>query len=116
MIRPAIYGSILWFCGATFIKYADFLFQFDTPASTTVILYIATIPIAYTGIHAMPYLSVCKKNEIQRSTLIGSAVALMLDGLALVFFPSLYGRSVLHNIKAGAWLLWGAGWFFVSGL
>jgi hypothetical protein len=115
MIRPAIYGSVLWFGAAVFINKAEVLYRPDTSLSTTLFLYIASIPVAYIGINAMPHLSVCKRSEIQRSTLIGLAAATMLDGLAMVFSPSLYGASV-NNVRGAAWLLWGVGWFCLFSL
>lgn len=115
MIRPALYGSIIWFGAAVFIDKADFLYRPDTDVSTTIMLYAASIPIVYVASTAMPVLSICKKNEVQRSTLIGLAAATMLDGLALVFSPSLYGASV-NNVRGAAWLLWGVGWFCIFSL
>lgn len=115
MIGPVAYGTTLWFVAATFINKADALFQPTTSTSVTLMLYGAAIPIAYTSVKIMPSLSICKKSEIMRSTAIGLAAATLLDGLALVFVPSLYGNTT-NSPRGAAWLLWGVGWFLIFGI
>ncbi len=75
--------------------------------------YAAFIPIPGLSIYAMKFMGI---TDFVHATSFGTAVATVLDGTALVWWPSLYGDTKDHT-KAGAFILFAAGaglfWSFV---
>ena len=108
-LRAIGYGSLAWYGAATFISFnKDTLFSKEAPLSRLPLLYAAAVPISYLLLRGLRLVGVY---DIKTGSIIATAAACVLDGLALLYFPRLYGfdKSV-DSTKPGAFLLWGVGW------
>ena len=110
-------GTFLWAVGVVKIRYAaHFCYVTSTRRIGTL---LASIPISYGLIAAAEYLfAVPSTQRLPMVTLVGTTT-LVLDGLAMTWFPSLYANesikktnprsaAVLSRMGAG-WLLYGTG-------
>ncbi len=79
-------------------------------------MYIGTIPLCYVTIFLSEKLLSISPKERLTSTAIMTWIALMLDGIALMWYPTLYENPSLRKKKSSwsiafsrmgaAWLLW----------
>jgi len=115
LLKSAGYGTTLWYLAALFIKKSE-LFQDTTPLSTQIVLYVVAAPTGILLVHGLKFIGI-KKNDIPKAAVIATAVATLLDGVALIWLPSLYSNhtrfSMLSNSKGAAFLLWAVGWILL---
>ena len=95
------FGAVLWLGAALLIATLQAVGAFE--GSTRVWLYVGVIP------GTLPYVLLARR--IANDTLVhfytmATATATLLDGVALSWFPRLYGAD---PAVAGAVLLWGVG-------
>lgn len=101
------YGVILWFVAANMLReLAPFgIYQ----ATGQVWLYLLVWPCT------LPFVLLTRKifalgaGQLGPAFAIGTTAATLLDGLALAWWPSLYGTDIAQIAGAGAAILWGAG-------
>ena len=114
-LKSAGYGTTLWYLAALFIKKSQ-LFEDSTPPSTQIVLYVVAAPTSIVLVHGLKFIGI-KKHEIPKAAVIATAVATLLDGVALIWLPSLYTNnanlSVVSNNKGAAFLLWAVGWILL---
>jgi hypothetical protein len=103
----ALMGAVLWLAAALLIRALEPLDIFE--GSTRVLVYALTIPGTWPFVLLLERLGKLARNQVAMGYAVGTASATLLDGLALAWFPSLYGNSVAHIAGAGAVILWGAG-------
>lgn len=103
----ALMGAVLWLAAALLIRALEPLDIFE--GSTRVLVYALTIPGTWPFVLLLERLGKLARNQVAMGYAVGTAAATLLDGLALAWFPSLYGSSVAHIAGAGAVILWGAG-------
>jgi len=72
-------------------------------------LYLALIPGTAPFVWAVSRLPFVGRSRIALGYSWATAVAMLFDGVALAWFPGLYGTEVAHTAGAGAIILWGAG-------
>jgi type IV secretory pathway TrbD component len=100
-------GIILWFVAAMVLRFMGPLGIYDGIAR--IILYVAIIP------GTLPFVFLFQKVAgLTRQTLaigfsVGTAAAIVCDGLALAWYPQLYGATVELHAGAGGTILWGGG-------
>jgi hypothetical protein len=103
----AIFGAILWFAAANTLRVIGPMGAFQ--GYSRVMLYIAIIPGTY------PFVLLAKKmiklasDQIAIGYTVATATATLLDGMALAWFPALYGSSAEQVAASGAAILWGVG-------
>jgi hypothetical protein len=76
--------------------------------SNRVILYLLVIPGTWPVLPMMVRLAGLAKSQLGLGMAFGTMVAVVLDGLALAWWPALYGGPD-YVAGAGAVILWGAG-------
>ncbi|RIJ18112.1 hypothetical protein D1227_01620 [Henriciella mobilis] len=105
--RLAAIGVIVWFLGALALRFLAPLGIYD--GLGRVVLYVLMIPALFPVIYFLPQLAGISRNKIALGTSFATAAAVMMDGLALAWFPVLYGDTTAHHAGAGAAILWGGG-------
>ena len=103
----AAFSTVVWFLAAMFIRFVGPMGIFH--GYKLIALYALTIPAT------APLNARCRKivraPKTQMVTIIAvtSAVATLLDGVAMSLFPRLYGSDAAATGAGAAWLLWAIG-------
>jgi hypothetical protein len=98
-------GIGFWFLAAMMVRW--FGPTVFVPGSVLLPLTFAlTVPIAGAFLWLGILLSRARGAATFPAAVVMTSVAMLLDGIALTFLPSLYGPSYAIG---GAWILWGAG-------
>ena len=100
-------GVVLWFVAAVLLRLLGPMGIYDGMAR--IILYAAIIP------GTLPFVILFKKvaglthQNLAIGFSVGTAAAIVCDGLALAWYPQLYGATVELHAGAGGTILWGGG-------
>jgi hypothetical protein len=100
-------GAVLWLAFALLIRVLGPLGVFDD--SIRPWLYLAVIPGTLPMIPVIRRLAGLAPHQNTLAMAVGTASAIMLDGLALSWIPWLYADTVELVAAAGAVILWGGG-------
>lgn len=107
-------GATLWLVAALLLR---FLAPFGIYEGTgRFILYFLIIPGTYPFVLLVRYLAKLAPNQTGIGLAVVTAAAILLDGIALGWFPELYGEGHLNAANAGAAILWGGGVAITLGL
>jgi hypothetical protein len=107
LVILSVIGAVLWLAFALLIRVLGPMGVFD--GSNRVWLYLAVIPGTLPMIPVIRRLAGLAPNQNTIGMAIGTASAIMLDGLALSWIPWLYADTVELVAAAGAVILWGGG-------
>ena len=110
LVRSAIVGAAVWLAAALLIRFVEPMGAFDQPmvALTYLLLVPGTVPVVL----LLRAVAGLEKNQTGLGMAAGTAMATLLDGVALTWFPTLYGDN---PAAAGAAILFGAGVGLVLG-
>ena len=103
----AVIGAILWFFAAMLMRVVvplDFYNGFGVA-----IIYALTIPGTIPFVFLLRKIARLRTDQIAIGYTIATSAALLLDGTAFAFFPSLYADNSTDALQAAAAILWGAG-------
>jgi Family of unknown function (DUF5367) len=103
-----VLGALTWFIGVLFIRFAGAAF-FIEGSSWLVGLYLLTIPVAWLTVKGIALAGNLSGVNISIAVVIMTITATLLDGVAIVWFPSLYSLPTAAHLLAAAWLLWFVG-------
>jgi hypothetical protein len=103
-----ILGALSWFIGVLFIRFAGAAF-FIEGNLWLIGLYVLTIPVAWLTVKGIVLASNLSGVNISIAVVIMTITATLLDGVAIAWFPSLYGLPTAAHLLAAAWLLWFVG-------
>ena len=103
----AVIGAVLWFIAAILLRTIGPLGAFD--GGNRVLLYALTIPGTIPFVWMTQRLARLASNQIAIGIAIVTATALLLDGVAVAWFPQLYGHGLAQVTSSAAAILWGAG-------
>ena len=107
IMTVAIIGAILWFCAAMLMRDVVKMDFYD--GMGVAIVYALTIPGTIPFVILVRKLAGLREDQIAIGYTVATAVALMLDGSAFAFLPSLYADNPADGLQAAAAILWGAG-------
>lgn len=107
MTRLVLLGVVLWLMAALLLRMLGPLGVYEGWAR--VALYLLIIPGTLPFILVVGRITGIGPGRIGIGWSLMTAVATMLDGLALGWFPTLYGADVTLWAGAGGTILWGAG-------
>lgn len=110
-------GVVFWGLGVATIRYGGHIMYANN--RRRIASYIAGIPLGYIMIRTSELLlSITPKQRVTTTAIVACA-AIMLDGIALMWFPTLYENpplrqrntfsSISFSRMGAAWLLWGVG-------
>lgn len=101
-------GVFFWFVAAmAFRLLGERVFSLDSP--WVPLLFASAVPVAWAFVEAGKRLSGARGGALMPAVSVMSATAMLLDALALVFVPALYGMPVASLLLVAAYLLWGVG-------
>lgn len=103
-----VLGALGWVIGLLFIRFAFALF-FVEGGLWLVGLYVFSIPGAWLTIKGIALAGKVSAVKILMAVVIICSTASLLDGVAITWFPSLYGLPTPAHLLAAAWLLWFVG-------
>jgi hypothetical protein len=104
--RSALIGAILWLAAALRCGYLGPRGAYE--GFNRVIIYIAVIPGTVPVVPLVQRFAGLVRAQLLPGMGFGTAMAALLDGLALAWWPALYGGPD-YVAGAGAVILWGAG-------
>jgi hypothetical protein len=101
-------GLAFWFLAALFIRFFGAgIFVAGNP--WLLALFLAAIPMAWGLVRLSGGLGRIRGPALFPAATLLSVVGLLLDGVAIAWFPALYGLPTAALVLAAAWLLWGVG-------
>ncbi len=106
-------GALLWFIAALLLQVLGPMGIYD--GSARIILYGLIIPGTVPFILIAVRVAGVGRDHFALAVALMTAAATLLDGVALAWFPALYGGDVTLVAHAGATILWGAGVGLVLG-
>jgi hypothetical protein len=107
LAQYTITGLMAWFAAAMTVRFfGDWL-----AGGAAATIYLLTLPVIWASVVTLQRLLSATAGELVAGVSIGTAAAAFCDGVALRWFPELYGP---HSAAGGAWILWGAAAFLSS--
>ncbi len=107
VVTVVVYGVVLWFLAALTCRFLAPMGVFD--GMNRVILYAAIWPGTVPFVFLAMKIARLSRSQIGIAYSIATAAAMLCDGVALAWFPALYGTKVEYIAASGAVILWGAG-------
>ena len=102
-----IIGAVLWFAAAALLRTIGPNGAFE--GNWHILLYALTIPATVPFVWMVQKLVRLADNQVAIGYSLATASALLLDGIAVAWFPSLYGSDLPQVTNSAAAILWGAG-------
>ncbi len=106
-ILSAIIGVVLWFAAAMLLRALEGNAVFD--GGNWALFYVAVVIGTVPFIPMTRVLAGLPHDKVGTGVALATATAMLFDGVALAWFPGLYGTSAAHVANSGAAILWGAG-------
>ncbi len=106
VIISLVLGVGLWFVAARFVHYLPELFA---PGTALTLLFAGAIATGAATVAAAQWLGKPDRPQLVAMLSLGTAAALVLDGLGIAFFPSLYAGESTATQYGAAWIMWAAG-------
>ena len=106
-------GALLWLVAALLLRLLAPLGIHE--GTGRVVLYAAIVPGTLPFVLFLIRAAGLHRSQALAGVATALAVAMLLDGVALAWFPALYGPDAAAVAGAGAAILWGAGVFLVLG-
>ena len=104
----AVIGAVLWFVFALLIRLiGPSVFVPGTAALAPT--FLGLIPVSALAVWLTARLGRVQGQSLINAMSIMSFTAMLLDGVAVTWFPALYGLTGTPLALAAAWLLWGVG-------
>lgn len=105
-------GIVLWYCAAWLIWLLE-------PSEAlrgngAFVTYVAAIPTGPLTVWLLRWLGRLRSDQLVSSACVGLAAATYCDGVALLWFPELYGNDPSHVLAGAALILWGAAQLLAS--
>lgn len=113
LIRLIALGAALWLTAALLLRWLGPLGVYEGAAR--IALYSLIIPGTAPFIWLIAKIGGLARSELALGVSVVVAAAVLLDGLALAWTPTLYGGDLTLQAGAGAAILWGAGVALVLG-
>ena len=102
-----IIGAVLWFAAAALLRTIGPRGAFE--GNRHILLYALTFPATVPFVWMVQKLVRLADNQVAIGYSLATASALLLDGIAVAWFPSLYGSDLPQVTNSAAAILWGAG-------
>lgn len=106
--RLAVLGIVFWFLAALTIRLLGPA-VFAQQGLALALVFALTVPIAWAFVWAGALTSGARGAAVFPTSALMTSVAMLCDGVAVTFFPALYGLPPATLHLGAAWILWGAG-------
>jgi hypothetical protein len=110
----ALYGAALWFVAAMIVRVMAPMGALS--GVWQVVTYALVVPGTVPAIWISRRLATLTHGQTAMGILVVTAAALLLDGVAFAWFPTLYGPDPAHWLPGAAVVFWGAGVGLVLGI
>jgi hypothetical protein len=107
IVSLAAFSTSVWFLAALFIRFVGPTGVFH--GYKAIALYLVTIPLTAPLNARSRKLARAPQRQMVAIVAVTSAVATLLDGVAMSQFPALYGSDPAITGAGAAWLLWAIG-------
>lgn len=107
IVISAAYGVALWFGAATLLCAGANAGIYE--GWVRVAVYALAVPAFIPFVLLIRPLARLDRRDVAIGVMIATAAATLCDGIALGWFPGLYGTDPAHTAGAGAAILWGVG-------
>lgn len=101
------FGIGAWLAAALVLRTLGPLGIYD--GGWQILVYALIIPGTVPLIWLAAWMAKAKPGQVFVGFALSSGVATVCDGMALAWFPSLYGATIAVHAGAGAMILWGIG-------
>lgn len=101
-------GIGFWFLAATMIRVLGPT-VFVPGSAALPLVFALSVPIAWVFVRVGTLLGGAREAAVLPAVVVMTSTAMLLDGLAMTFFPALYGLPHAQLLLGAAWLLWGVG-------
>ena len=110
----ALIGAAYWFVAALVVRWTatDWVGNNAMTAVVFILIIVATVPALLLGYR----LAGISRSRASSGATVMTATAALLDGVALTWFPALYGSNPAVILGGAAAILWGAGVALVLGI
>ncbi len=100
-------GAVFWFVAALIVRWtaASWVGNDALTALVFALVIPGTVPALFMGTR----LAGVGRDRFQAAAALMTGAAALLDGVALNWFPTLYGSDPAHWLGGAAVILWGAG-------
>jgi hypothetical protein len=100
-------GALLWLAAALLLRWLGPMGIYEDPLR--ILTYLLVIPGTWPFVLLIGRVAQLRRDQMFVGMAVGTMVAVLLDGVALAWFPGLYGDTVEIHAGAGAVILWGGG-------
>ncbi len=107
ILLSAVLGAILWFAAAVALGLLGPMGVYE--GTSALVLYALIVPGTIPFVFLVRKLAGLAANQVALGYSVATAMALLLDGIAVLWFPGLYGAELELVVGAAATILWGAG-------
>lgn len=107
-VLSLILGVVFWLLAALFIRSCGGFF-FRGPTALLLGLFAACLPLSQGFMQTAKWLGGLSPPELYDAMVVMTGIATLFDGVAIVFFPSLYGPSARHVMLGAGLILWAVG-------
>lgn len=113
-VALAIIGAAYWLVAALVVRWTatDWVGNDALTAVVFILIIVATVPALLLGYR----LAGISRSRAATGATIMTGAAALLDGVALTWFPALYGSNPVVILGGAAAILWGAGVALVLGV
>lgn len=102
-----VLGLVFWFLALLFVRLAGTsIFSLGNPALP--VLYVLAYPVLWGAVWLSSAISRVPLKDMVAPVVIMTVTAMVMDGLAIGFFPQAYGDTHTHVMLGAAFILWGA--------
>jgi len=106
IVSLVIIGAVLWFVAAMLLRVLGPMGVFE--GNGTAVLYALVVPGTYPFIVMTQKIAGLARDQLALGISVLTAAAMVLDGIALAWYPYLYANDVDLVASSGAAILWGA--------
>jgi hypothetical protein len=99
-------SAVFWVLATLYIHFLPGAFTNPVQGATG---FITTLPIAWLSVLLTRSVARLSANQLLPGVGIVGAIAMMIDGIALRWFPTAYSGDQIILRLGAAWLLWGYG-------
>ena len=107
VVSCLVQGAVLWLAAALLLRWLGPTGIYEDPLR--ILVYLLVIPGTFPFVLQVEKLAKLRRDQVFTGMAVGTMMAILLDGVALAWFPRLYGETVELWAGAGAVILWGGG-------
>lgn len=109
--RVVLVGVVAWFLAAMTVRFGTPIGLFS--GLGRVVTFAVSIAVAWGAVPVVRAAAGVARGQSFAGMGLATAAAAICDGVAMAWFPALYGPTASEALVGAAWILWGVGWLLV---